>query len=200
MLSIRDEAVDESGAVEPNSRPTRRRLLTWYAATASVVVAADVVSKVVASHQLTRGEPVELPGGVLYLSLTGNSGAAFGIAQDYTWALTILAVSVVAAICWYVWRWLGSTVWAAALGLIAGGAVGNLVDRFFREPGFMRGEVVDFLSLGNPPVWPIFNLADSCLVAGVLLVVVMEIMGRRADGSVPRSNPKLVEKDEPGGS
>ncbi|MGH8791884.1 MAG: signal peptidase II [Stackebrandtia sp.] len=187
MLSIRDETVDAS-ETEETPRPRRRRfLLGLFAATALTAVAVDVASKALALQHLTPGRAVPLPGGVLYLRLSHNSGAAFGIARDYTWALTMLAVLVVGAICWYAWRHLGSTPWAAGLGLIAGGAAGNLIDRFLREPGFMLGEVVDFVSIGDPPVWPIFNAADSCLVVGVSLVVLMEVTDRHADGGAGKA-------------
>jgi signal peptidase II len=80
---------------------------------------------------------------------------------------------------------LRSLAWGAALGLVLGGAMGNLVDRLFRPPGPFRGEVVDMISLFDPhgQVWPVFNIADSSLVVGVLLAVWLELTGRRRDGT-----------------
>jgi signal peptidase II len=83
-------------------------------------------------------------------------------------------------------RRLVSTWWAIGLGMILGGAMGNLVDRFFRAPGPLRGHVVDFLSIGW---WPVFNVADPSVVGGAILLVVLSVFGfdfdalgrRRAD-------------------
>ena len=80
---------------------------------------------------------------------------------------------------------LRSLPWAISLGLVLGGAVGNLTDRIFRAPGVFVGHVVDMVSLFDPygQVWPIFNLADSALVCGVVLAVLLEVTGRQRDGS-----------------
>ncbi len=65
-----------------------------------------------------------------------------------------------------------STPWAVALGLALGGIFGNLADRIFREPGMLRGEVVDWIQLPN---WPIFNIADSAVVCAAVLVTILSI-------------------------
>ncbi|MBB1038691.1 signal peptidase II, partial [Dietzia natronolimnaea] len=70
--------------------------------------------------------------------------------------------------------------WAWGLGLILGGAAGNLVDRYLRSPGVLRGHVVDFVSVGW---WPVFNVADSSLVVGVIVVAVAVFRGVEFDGS-----------------
>ena len=113
--------------------------------------------------QLEGREPVELLGGLVYLQLLRNPGAAFSLATGYTWVLTLVAVAVVVVIV-RVARRLRSTGWAVALGLVLGGALGNLVDRIFRAPGPLQGHVVDMVSLFAPDgsVWPVFNLADAC--------------------------------------
>ena len=79
---------------------------------------------------------------------------------------------------------LRSLPWAVSLGLVLGGALGNLIDRIFRAPGPFVGHVVDMISLFDPygQVWPVFNLADSSLVCGVLLAVLLELTGRQRDG------------------
>ena len=71
-------------------------------------------------------------------------------------------------------RRLVSPWWALGLGMILGGALGNLVDRFFRSPGPLRGHVVDFLSIGW---WPVFNVADSAVVCGAMLLVGLSMFG-----------------------
>jgi signal peptidase II len=137
-------------------------------AVAAGVLALDVVSKLVAVEQLRDREPVSLLGGLLTLRLVRNPGAAFGMAQGMTIVFTCVAVAVVVVIL-RVARRLTSAWWAVALGLVLGGALGNLMDRLLRSPGPGRGHVVDFLEL---PRWPVFNLADSAIVvAGVFMVV-----------------------------
>ncbi len=118
------------------------------------------------------------------MSLTRNTGAAFSMASGYTALLTLISAVVVIVIIRFASR-LRSVPWGVSLGLILGGALGNLIDRLFRAPGPMRGAVIDFLSLFDPHggVWPIFNIADSALVIGVCLAVLLELTGRRMDGS-----------------
>jgi signal peptidase II len=81
-----------------------------------------------------------------------------------------------------------------ALGLVLGGALGNVADRLFRAPGPLVGHVVDFVSLfdDSGQVWPVFNLADSALCVGVVLAVLLELTGRRRDGSRTRPPDKTV--------
>jgi signal peptidase II len=162
-----------------------------------VVVLADLATKQLAATHLDGEEPVRLLGGALYLVHITNSGAAFGIGRSYTWFFPVVAFLVVGWIAWMALR-LRSTAWAVALGLVLGGAVGNLVDRLFREPGPFRGEVVDMISVFDPDgsVWPVFNLADSALVVGVVLAVWLELTGRRRDGTRAAARPGGA----PGGS
>ena len=165
------------------SRAGRRRtalLLTI----AGIVLLLDVVSKVTAVATLSGTAPVRLFGGGLYLVLYRNPGAAFSLATGLTWVLSLIAVGVVVLIVRLAPR-LRSTGWAVGLGLVLGGALGNLADRVFRAPGPMRGHVVDFLSLLAPDgsVWPVFNLADSAIVGGGVLLVLLTAAGRDFDGT-----------------
>jgi signal peptidase II len=170
----------EGTAIDAPQRPRRTFLL---ALTALAVLIADVVTKVLVVSNLQDGPPVKLFGGLLYLVHTRNTGAAFSLASGFTVVLTAVAIGVVIFIA-RVARRLYSAGWAVSLGLVMGGASGNLADRLFREPGPMRGGVVDFLSLLDPvsPPWPVFNLADSALVVGVCLAVLLELRGHRIDG------------------
>ncbi|MGH8879301.1 MAG: signal peptidase II [Stackebrandtia sp.] len=171
---------------EDSALPVRRpRLMLMFAAVAVASIMLDLLSKIVVVQTIDPDKPIRLLGGTVYLSLTRNSGAAFSFARDYTWALSCLAILVVAGIVFYAWKRLGSAGWAVALGLIAGGALGNLVDRMFRRPGFLHGHVVDFISLFDPAggYFAIFNFADSSLVIGVCVVILLELRGRRIDGS-----------------
>jgi signal peptidase II len=156
---------------------------------AVAVLVLDIVTKVVAVAQLEDREPVEILGGLVYLQLVRNPGAAFSLATGYTWVLTIVAIAVVVVIV-RVARRLRSTGWAVALGLVLGGALGNLIDRIFRSPGPLQGHVVDVVSLLAPDgrVWPVFNLADSSIVSGGVLLVLLALLGRELDGT--RAAPK----------
>ncbi len=112
-------------------------------------------------------------GGVLNLRLVRNPGAAFGLAQGMTVLLTCIAVAVIAMILRTARR-LRSTAWGVSLGLVLGGALGNLGDRLFRDPGPLRGHVIDFLEL---PRWPVFNVADSAIMTGAALMVWLSVRG-----------------------
>lgn len=168
------------GPAQP-SPPRRLRLLLTVA---GVVLVLDIVTKVLAVRLLTPGQPVSIIGDTVTWTLVRNSGAAFSMATGYTWVLTLVATGVVLGIIW-MGRRLVSPWWALGLGLILGGAMGNLVDRFFRSPGPLRGHVVDFLSIGW---WPVFNVADPSVVGGAILLVVLSLFGFDFD-SVGRRQP-----------
>jgi signal peptidase II len=165
------------------AEPGRRRVVPL-ACIAAAVLTVDLATKVAAVATLQDRPPVELLGGAVYLVHARNTGAAFSLGEGYTIVLSLFAVGVVAYIVRAA-RTLRSLGWAVGLGLVLGGALGNLVDRVFREPGFLRGGVVDFVSLFDEAgrVWPVFNVADSCLVTGVALLVVMVFRGVQADGT-----------------
>lgn len=151
-------------------------------AVAFVVLCLDLGTKLLAVAQLTEREPVVVIQDVLSLRLVRNPGAAFGVAQGLTIVLTVIAVLVILVIL-RIARRLRSTSWAIGLGMVLGGAIGNLVDRIFREPAPFRGHVVDFLEL---PHWPVFNLADSAIVVGGVFMVLLSLRGITYDGTRPR--------------
>ena len=160
-----------------------RRAVVALATSAAVVFAIDVVSKYLVVARLSDRPPVRLLGGAVYLSLTRNSGAAFSLGTRITFVFPVVTVLVIGWICWTARR-LRSALWAVALGMILGGALGNLADRIFRAPGFLVGNVVDFISLFSPngQHFAIFNAADSALTCGVILAILLELTGRRRDG------------------
>jgi signal peptidase II len=166
------------GAPLSEPRPGRPRLALLLIV-AVVVLALDIATKHLAVDRLSDRGPVEVVDGVLHLELVRNSGAAFGFASGLTVVLSVVAVTVVVVILRAA-RALRSAWWAVALGLVLGGAVGNLLDRIFRNPGLFRGRVVDFLAL---PHWPVFNLADSSIISGGALMVLLSLRGVRHDGS-----------------
>ena len=155
----------------------RRRLL--FALVAVAVLALDVATKVWVVAELEGRRTLELLGGQLLIRVSRNPGAAFSIGENATLLFTAVAVVVVVVVL-RVSRRLGSTGWAVALGLLLGGASGNLVDRLLRSPGPGRGAVVDFLDF---QVWPSFNVADSAIVVGGALAVLLSLRGIEVDGS-----------------
>lgn len=160
------------------------RKVALLAVIAIMVLMLDVVTKVLGVALLEGRDPVELLGGAVYLVLVRNPGAAFSLATGYTWVLTSIALIVVVAII-RIARRLRSTGWAVALGLILGGALGNLADRIFRSPGPFMGHVVDTVSVFAPDgsVFPVFNVADSAIVTGGCLLVLLALLGRELDGT-----------------
>lgn len=140
---------------------------------ALLVVALDQGTKALALAWLEPGVPIEVVGGVLRLNLTRNSGAAFSLGAGFTLALSLVAIVVVVVIARFASR-IGSAWWAVALGVLLGGAVGNLADRLFRAPSPLRGHVIDFIQL---PYWPVFNLADMAIVVSVCLMLLLAWRG-----------------------
>lgn len=141
---------------------------------AVVVLALDLVTKIVVVAKLDPADPVQIIGDTVTLHLIRNPGAAFSMATGLTWILTLIAIGVVVWIVRMGSR-LRSMWWAVGLGLVLGGALGNLVDRLFRAPGPMQGHVVDFVSVG----WfPIFNVADSAITCAAVLLVGLTVLGK----------------------
>lgn len=144
-----------------------RRLAAWLYSTAGLVFLADRLTKMWAERALAGGPPIEVIPGVLQLNYTTNSGGAFGLGQSAPWLFAGATVVVVAVIVAASLR-LRHPATAVALGLILGGGIGNLTDRALRGDGVLSGRVVDFIDF---QVWPVFNLADSAIVVGALLLV-----------------------------
>jgi signal peptidase II len=155
-----------------------RRALTLYGI-AAVVLALDRITKVLAERDLQDG-PVELIPGVLDLRYTTNPGGAFGLFGGIPWLFVAISAAVIVAIV-LASRRLPATASAVGLGLVLGGAMGNLIDRAIRGPGF-SGEVVDFIDL---QVWPIFNLADSAIVVGAAVLLLSGLRRQPAPGDDP---------------
>jgi signal peptidase II len=175
-----DRAVTEQPEQPARPRRSRARLLLGLA---GAVLALDLGTKLLVVATLSDREPLRLLGGAVYLTEARNTGAAFSFAESATVVFTLIAVAVVVVIVRSARR-LFSTGWAVALALVLGGAVGNLIDRVFRDPGFLRGGVVDFISLFDPygQVWPIFNVADSAIVCGGVLGALLAFRGIEFDG------------------
>ena len=143
----------------------RSRLLV--VSVAVLVLLVDVVSKQWALKNLSHGHFIHLYGEI-FLHLTANPGAAFSMGTDLTWAFTLLAVIVIAVIFVTSAR-VTSLPWMVGLGGLAGGAAGNLTDRLVQPPSVGFGHVVDFIMVGN---FPVFNLADAAIVCSVSLMFI----------------------------
>lgn len=144
---------------------TSRRIIVW---STFAVVAIDSISKRVVLEQL-GDEPKKVIGTFLKLHLLRNPGAAFSLGENKTLYLSLFGLLVLGATI-YLSRNLISTSWAYVAGLVLGGISGNLLDRIFRAPGFLRGEVVDWIEI---PHWPTFNLADSALFIGAAIACIL---------------------------
>ena len=166
-----------------NTTSSGRRRIGVLAVIASLVVALDQATKIIAVELLGDGRVVPVIDGVLQLRLVRNPGAAFGLGVNFTIVLAVIVMVVIGAIL-RMTRRLTSLPWAIALGGMLGGAIGNLIDRLFRAPGPMRGHVVDFFDLTN---WPVFNIADSAVVGGAVLIAILSLRGVTHDGSRPES-------------
>jgi len=167
--------------VVSGAAPARRRRIAVLVAVAAFVLAADIITKAIVVAHLRPDQPVHLLGNVLEFWLTRNPGAAFSVGTGETAVFTVIAFGVIVYIARTA-RKLYSAGWAIALGLLLGGAMGNLGDRIFRAPGLFRGYVVDWIGV-VPRYYPIFNLADSAIVCGGILTVILAMRGYHLDGT-----------------
>jgi signal peptidase II len=174
-IGVADDPAPES----PTPAPGRRRL-PFLLAIAAVVLGLDLLTKTVVVATLHPYRPVRVIGDFLTLRLIRNSGAAFSMATGMTWVLALVAIAVAVGVIRF-GRSLRSPWWALGLGLVLGGTLGNLVDRFFRAPGPLRGHVVDFIAVGH--WWPVFNAADSAICCGAALLVALTVFGFEPDGT-----------------
>ncbi|WP_425268893.1 signal peptidase II [Kitasatospora cheerisanensis] len=189
------EAGDRVSPAAPEERPARsgataadgaravvrRRRISVLLVVALLAYLIDLGSKLLVVANLEdRTAPIQVIGDWMTLQVIRNGGAAFGMGQAMTILFTAIAAGVIVVI-WRIARRLYSLPWAIALGLLLGGALGNLTDRLFRSPSAFRGHVVDFISVQH---FAVFNLADSAIVCGGILVVLLSFRGSNPDGTV----------------
>ena len=184
---------EETGA----SRSTSPRIAILLGV-ALLVLVLDIISKTIVVATLSDRAPLRLLGGLLTLRESRNPGAAFSIGGTSTTILfTAIAVGVVVFIV-RASRRIYSLAWAIALGLLLGGAMGNLTDRIFRSPAPFRGWVVDWIQV---PHWPVFNLADSAICCGGALMVLLAARGHGIEGASrpvqPSGPPAQPERPRP---
>ncbi|GAA3138372.1 signal peptidase II [Streptomyces rameus] len=178
------DAPGEAGADERRAPAQRRagrgRRIAVLFAVAVFAYGLDLISKLLVVSRLEGHAPIRLVGDLLELHAIRNPGAAFGFGAAFTIIFTLIAAAVIVVIIRLA-RKLYSFPWAVALGLLLGGALGNLTDRIFRAPGVFEGEVVDFIA---PKGFAVFNLADSAIVCGGILIVLLSFRGLDPDGTV----------------
>jgi signal peptidase II len=175
---VRELQAARGAALSHAAAPTRRRA-GLLAGVALVVVAVDAASKALVVARLEHRVGGLRLGPLLTLEVSRNSGAAFSFAQGATVVFTLVAIAVVVVIIRTAPR-LRSPAWAVTLGLLLGGAVGNLLDRLLRAPGPGRGAVVDFIHV---PHYAVFNAADSAITVGAVLAVLLSLRGVEVDGT-----------------
>ena len=177
--STMEKALVAQGSQDASGRRARRFPVAVLWAVAVVIVVVDQVTKQWALSALADGRHTALLGRALGLVLVRNPGAAFSFATGQTWIFALIASCVVAVII-RVSRNLASRSWAVALGLVLGGAVGNLIDRLLREPGFLRGHVIDFIDYGG---YFVGNVADIAIVAAAAGIIILSLGGWEIDGT-----------------
>ncbi|MER6100991.1 signal peptidase II [Streptomyces sp. NPDC001832] len=172
-----DAAADRVEETAP-SRGKRKIMVLFAVAVFAYLL--DLISKVIVVEKLEHHAPIEILGDWLKFDVIRNPGAAFGFGEAYTIIFTFIAAAIIVVII-RLGRKLYSLPWAIALGLLLGGALGNLTDRIFRAPGAFQGAVVDFIA---PAHFAVFNLADSAIVCGGILIVILSFKGLDPDGTV----------------
>ncbi|WP_123560465.1 signal peptidase II [Kitasatospora cineracea] len=194
-----EHPADEAGATAAEGARVvvRRRRISLLLAVAVLAYLIDLGSKLLVVSELEgRSEPIKVIGDWMTFQVIRNGGAAFGMGQAMTVLFTAIAAGVIVVI-WRIARRLYSLPWAIALGLLLGGALGNLTDRLFRSPSVFRGHVVDFISVQH---FAVFNLADSAIVCGGILVVLLSFRGSNPDGTVHGAPAKKQPAEQDGGS
>ena len=175
-----EQSSGADGQQSAEARPRGRRRIAVLFAVAVFAYALDLISKMIVVAKLEHHPPIEVVGDWLRFEAIRNAGAAFGFGEAFTIIFTVIAAAVIVVIARLA-RKLYSLPWAIALGLLLGGALGNLTDRIFRAPGVFEGAVVDFIA---PKHFAVFNLADSAIVCGGILIVLLSFKGLDPDGTV----------------
>lgn len=154
-------------------RRTALKVRVWRTllSVALIVWLIDLATKIWAVNFLSSRANVRVIGDLFQLTFVRNPGAAFSFATGATFILTFFSILVLSVILYFLPK-ITSKGWAVVLGLVMGGILGNLSDRVFREPGFFRGHVIDWMQL---PHWPIFNIADSAIVVAALISMILSI-------------------------
>lgn len=181
-LPATTESIMSENSLPPQNRTPRISMWWLWLGIAAFAYACDQLSKWWVSNTMELGEKIPVIPGVLQWYHILNSGAAFSIGENFTWIFTIIMAAVSLAII-VLSRKIASWWWAVGLGLVVGGALGNLTDRLFRPPSFGMGHVVDFISFPN---FAIFNMADMAVVGGVITICILTLVGVPWNGKYPQ--------------
>jgi signal peptidase II len=184
-----------AGAIAPLTivDRARRRAAVWLFSVAAIAYLADRLTKIWAEQRLP-GDPIEVIPGVVTFRFATNPGGAFSFGQSAPWFFAAVTVVVAVTIVVTAFRHT-NRLSALALGLVLGGALGNLTDRLTRGERF-DGHVVDFIDL---QIWPVFNLADTAIVIGAIVLAAGSFMGdrtgdRTASGAGPAPHPSIARE------
>jgi len=183
---VENGVAERAGSGGSSAHPALRGRVGRVSAFVALIVAVDQATKSVAVARWSE-RPLHILGAHVELLVIRNSGSAFSRFQNLTPLLALGAI-VIAILLARAARSTTDSVTLCAFVLLLGGALGNLGDRFFRSPGFMRGHVVDFVQIGW---WPVFNVADSCITVGAVLLILR--------GLIPPSDTTGSSSTEPVG-
>ncbi|WP_125615653.1 signal peptidase II [Specibacter cremeus] len=184
-----------AAAPSPTGTGARRRrsyYVGFVVGFAALAFVCDQLTKWWVTSTMVQGESTEVIPGLLRWYYIRNSGAAFSIGENFTWFFSLVMAAVAVFIITRV-RHIGSAWWGIGLGLLLGGALGNLTDRLFREPSFGMGHVVDFISFPN---FAIFNMADMAVVGGVATVCILTLLGVPMRGGPRRAAAQEGRADD----
>ncbi|ALV45474.1 lipoprotein signal peptidase [Arthrobacter alpinus] len=179
------------GPAAPSILRRRTFWLLWLGCAAFAYV-CDQLTKWWVTSTMIEGQTTPVIPGILQWYFIRNSGAAFSIGENFTWFFTLIMAAVSVAII-VMSRRIGSAWWGVGLGLVLGGALGNLTDRLFRPPSFAMGHVVDFISFPN---FAIFNMADMAVVGGVITICLLTLLGVPMNGIKEEDAKAAAEETE----
>ena len=169
------------------------RALVLLGVVAAGILAVDQFAKYLVVSNLEEGELVQVLGQLLQFHFVRNSGAAFSLASGFTWIFSLVAAGVVVAIIVLAKR-IKSVAWAWMLGLLLGGALGNVTDRLIRQPSFGQGHVIDFIQIWGFPA--IFNIADIAICTAMGLFLLLTLRGVRLDGTKASETIERIPKPD----
>ena len=178
-----DRPIEPSSTESSGSRATRRRWPLFFALAVAIVV-VDQLAKSVVTSRLAAGQSVDVVGDLVRIVFGQNSGALFGLFKDNAAMFGVVSIAVVALIVAYHARASASLYLTVTLGLLLGGAIGNMVDRL------RLGYVVDFVDVGiGPTRFYTFNVADSAISLAILLLFIAAVRPSLVDGRARRAEP-----------